>query len=243
MRRSDHIIDPFWRSVASFGDDQVFVLPEWIKEKSSSVKGPDETEAGKSCATVAEKLAGLSAEIGDCKRCRLSETRQNLVFGEGNPGAGILFVGEGPGANEDSTGRPFVGRAGKLLDRIMTSIGLDRNTTYIANVVKCRPPGNRTPAADEVDACFRILREQILIMDPGVMIALGASAARTLTGSRSGIGTMRGSFHRYGDIPLMVTYHPAALLRSESLKRPVWDDMKMLRTLLDELGLPRRGCE
>jgi DNA polymerase len=242
MKRSDSITDPFLRSIASFGHDQVFILPEWIRKNPSTVR-TDETETDRSCASVVERLTGLSTEVEGCTRCRLSETRQNLVFGEGNPAAGILFVGEGPGANEDSSGRPFVGRAGKLLDRILSSIGLDRNNVYIANVIKCRPPGNRTPAADEIDACFWILQEQISITEPGVVVALGASAAKTLTGNRSGIGTMRGSFHRHGDIPLMVTYHPAALLRSESLKRPVWEDMKMLRTLLDELGLPRRGNE
>jgi DNA polymerase len=236
--RIRRIGDPLWRCVASFGNDRVFAKSEWAeggtasgRQETGMPREPDES--------ITAKLSALSGEVAGCSLCRLSETRQNLVFGEGNAESGILFVGEGPGANEDSTGRPFVGRAGKLLDRILEAIDLDRTSAYIANVVKCRPPGNRTPAADEVEACYGILRKQISIMDPGVIVALGASAARTLTGSRSGIGTMRGSFHSYGDIPLLITYHPAALLRSESLKRPVWEDMKMLRKLLDELGLPR----
>lgn len=228
-------LDPFWKSVESFGLDTVFVLPEWIRKPSEEPAESIEETSG----SVSERLAGLQAEVGDCTRCRLGTSRDMLVFGEGNPDAGIVFVGEGPGANEDRTGRPFVGRAGKLLDRILEAIGLDRDSVYIANVVKCRPPGNRTPSSDEIDSCLWILREQLSIMNPGVIIALGASAARTLTGSRSGIGQMRGDFHRYGDIPLLVTYHPAALLRSESLKRPVWEDMKMLKKLLDELELPR----
>jgi uracil-DNA glycosylase family 4 len=237
--RKEGDTDPYWRSVASFTDGRVFVLPEWTgggRTKGTPGGMPVEDD-------VEDTLESLSRRVAGCTGCRLSETRQNLVFGEGNPEAGILFVGEGPGANEDRTGRPFVGRAGKLLDKILASIDLDRESAYIANVVKCRPPGNRTPSADEVEACYGILREQISIMDPGVIIALGASAARTLTGSRAGIGTMRGSFHSYGDIPLLVTYHPAALLRTESLKRPVWEDMKMLRRLLDEKGLPRRRGE
>jgi len=230
--------DPFWKSVESFDLDTVFVLPEWIRKPSEEASSESIEEAIES---TSERLGRLRTEVGDCTRCRLGTSRDMLVFGEGNSDAGIVFVGEGPGANEDRTGRPFVGRAGKLLDRILEAIGLDRDSVYIANVVKCRPPGNRTPSSDEVESCLWILREQLSIMTPGVIIALGASAARTLTGSRSGIGQMRGDFHRYGDIPLLVTYHPAALLRSESLKRPVWEDMKMLRKLLDELGLPLRS--
>jgi len=233
--------DPLWRSVASFTDGRVLVPPGWDRTE----KGKGSPGAGRAAGdgTAREMLESLSREVAGCTRCRLSETRQNLVFGEGDPEAGILLVGEGPGANEDSTGRPFVGRAGKLLDRILAAIDLDRNSVYIANVVKCRPPGNRTPAADEVEACSEILREQISVMDPGVIVALGASAARTLTGSRSGIGSLRGSFQRYGDIPVLVTYHPAALLRSESLKRPVWEDMKRLKAFMDETGLPRGRAE
>jgi uracil-DNA glycosylase family 4 len=233
--------DPFWRSVSSFTDGRVFVLPGWVRSES----GPGSGRAGSPSADrgVRDMLESLSREVAGCTGCRLSETRQNLVFGEGNPEAGILLIGEGPGATEDSTGRPFVGRAGKLLDRILAAIDLDRGSVYIANVVKCRPPGNRTPAADEVEACSGILREQISVMDPGVIVALGASAAKILTGSRSGIGSLRGSFHRYGDIPVLVTYHPAALLRSEPLKRPVWEDMKRLKAFMDETGLPRGRAE
>jgi len=231
-------LDPFWKSVESFGLDTIFVLPEWIRKPSGEKPSESIEEIIES---TSERLSRLLTEVGDCSRCRLGTSRDMLVFGEGNPDAGIVFVGEGPGANEDRTGRPFVGRAGKLLDRILEAIGLDRDSVYIANVVKCRPPGNRTPSSHEVERCLWILTEQLSIMNPGAIIALGASAARTLTGSRSGIGQMRGDFHRYGDIPLLVTYHPAALLRSESLKRPVWEDMKMLRKLLDELELPLRS--
>jgi len=189
---------------------------------------------------VRHDLARLRKEVGDCTRCRLGETRNRMVFGDGNPAAGIVLVGEGPGANEDRTGQPFVGRAGKLLDRILAAIDLDRDSVYITNIVKCRPPKNRAPRGDEVTACLWMLEEQIRIMRPGVIIALGASAARTLTGRREGIGVLRGGMHSYMDVPLMATYHPAALLRSPALKRPVWDDVRELRGFLDSNGLPRR---
>jgi len=230
--------DPFWNSVASFGLDEIFVLPEWIaelKRETASVK------ADRAPAKIQEELDALIARVGDCQGCRLSAERNTIVFGGGNPSAGILFVGEGPGANEDIQGVPFVGRAGKLLDRILAAIDLDRNSVYITNIVKCRPPGNRTPARDEVAACWWILEEQVRIMKPGVIVALGAPASRTMTGKTEGIGKLRGSIHKFGDIPVLPTYHPAALLRTQALRRPVWNDMKMLRKLLDELDLPRTG--
>ncbi len=230
--------DPFWNSVASFGLDEIFVLPEWIAglkgNKTISITGG---EGG----SIPSELAALVSRVGDCRACVLCEERNTIVFGAGNPSAGIIFIGEGPGANEDIQGEPFVGRAGKLLDKILAAIDLDRNSLYITNIVKCRPPGNRTPAKDEVAACWWILEEQIRIMQPGVIVAMGAPASRTMTGSSEGIGKLRGTIHRYGDIPVIPTYHPAALLRTEALKRPVWEDMKILRKLLDELGLPRAG--
>ncbi|MCD4701896.1 MAG: uracil-DNA glycosylase [Candidatus Aegiribacteria sp.] len=194
---------------------------------------------GGEVGSIPEELAALISRVGDCRGCRLCEERNTIVFGGGNPSAGIVFIGEGPGANEDIQGEPFVGRAGKLLDKILAAIDLDRNSVYITNIVKCRPPGNRTPSKDEVTACCWILEEQIRIMKPGVIVTLGAPSSRTMTGSSEGIGKLRSSIHRYGDIPVIPTYHPAALLRTDALKRPVWEDMKMLRKLLDELGLPR----
>jgi len=230
--------DPFWNSVASFGIDDIFMLPEWISE----LKGEKATiKVGGEIGNIPLELAALVSRIGDCRGCKLCEERNTIVFGGGNPSAGILFIGEGPGANEDIQGEPFVGRAGKLLDKILAAIDLDRDSVYITNIVKCRPPGNRTPSRDEVAACWWILEEQIKIMRPGVIIALGAPASRTMTGSSEGIGKLRGTIHRYNDIPVIPTYHPAALLRTEALKRPVWDDMKMLRKLLNELDLPRSG--
>ncbi len=232
--------DPFWNSVASFGLDDIFVLPEWISELKGDKTTPVAVEDS---GSIRLELAALTQRVGDCRGCRLCEERNTIVFGGGNPSAGIVFIGEGPGANEDIQGVPFVGRAGKLLDRILASINLDRDSVFITNIVKCRPPGNRTPTKDEVAACWWILEEQIRIMQPGVIVALGAPASRTMTGSSEGIGKLRGSIHRYGDIPVIPTYHPAALLRTDALRRPVWNDMKMLRQLLDKLGLPRTGKE
>jgi len=232
--------DPFWNSVASFGIDEIFVLPEWIS-KLISDETASRTGPGAGCIPV--ELDGLTSRIGDCQGCRLSAERNKIVFGAGNPSAGIVFIGEGPGANEDMQGEPFVGRAGQLLDKILAAIDLDRDSVFITNIVKCRPPGNRTPSRDETAACWWILEEQIRIMKPGVIVTLGAPASRTMTGSVEGIGKLRGTIHRYGDIPVIPTYHPAALLRTQALKRPVWEDMKMLRKLLDELGLPRTAAD
>jgi len=230
------MIDPFWEAVASFGIDQVFVLPEWIRKKVE--EGQVVIPEG-----IPGRMALMKENLAGCMKCQLGSTRKNIVFGEGNPEAGILVVGEGPGATEDETGRPFVGRSGKLLDKIFASIDLDREKLFIANIVKCRPPNNRTPSAEEIEICSRFLVEQIEIMKPGIIVALGASAARTLLDTRRGIGLLRGKFHSYMETPVLVTYHPAALLRSPALKRPVWEDMKMLRSFLDEAGLPRESGE
>lgn len=226
--------DPLWNAVRSFGIAEV-ALP------TPSLTAAAERGAKSYPDAPSPTMDDLSAEVAGCTRCRLSEGRNKLVFGAGNPGSGILFVGEGPGATEDQQGVPFVGRAGELLDRILEAIGLDRKSVYIANVVKCRPPGNRVPAPDEVDACLPVLLRQIGIMNPGVIVALGASAASALLASRKGIGALRGEIHRFRGTPVMVTYHPAALLRSPALKRPVWEDMKKLSALLREKGLPRNA--
>lgn len=229
-----NVKDPFWAAVESFGLDKVFVLPDWVKDRITDAPGepPDD---------VSGKMKALMESVQDCMKCELGKTRNNIVFGEGNPEAGILVIGEGPGATEDETGRPFTGRSGKLLDKILASIQLDRNSLYIANIVKCRPPMNRTPSGAEAEICGKYLSQQIRIMKPEVILALGASAARYLLDTKSGLGALRGDFHRYMEIPVLVTYHPAALLRSPALKRPVWEDMKKLRDFLDRAGLPRDG--
>ena len=175
-----------------------------------------------------ETLVDLAASAAGCALCRLSEQRKTVVFGEGDPDAGVMFVGEGPGAEEDRTGRPFVGQAGKLLDRMIFAMGFDREQVYIANVVKCRPPGNRDPKEDEVAACAAYLDRQIDLIQPKVIIALGKPASRRLTGTNKPMGALRGRWSSYRGIPLMPTFHSAYLLRNPKAKREVWEDLKLV---------------
>jgi uracil-DNA glycosylase len=168
-----------------------------------------------------------------CTRCRLAASRTQVVFGEGDPAADLVVVGEAPGAEEDRTGRPFVGRAGKLLDLLLASIGFPREAVYICNVLKCRPPANRNPEPAEVQACSPYLLRQIELVRPRVILACGAFAAQTLLDTSVPIGRLRGGSHTYGGVPLVPTYHPAALLRNPGWIRPVWEDLQRLRTVLD----------
>jgi len=181
-------------------------------------------------------LDSLAREATTCARCRLSEQRRNVVVGEGDPHARVMFVGEGPGAEEDRTGRPFVGQAGLLLDAMIFALGLERRQVYIANVVKCRPPGNRDPQDDEVAACAPFLDRQIALIRPLLIVALGKPAARRLTGSAAPIGALRGRWSSYLGVPVLPTYHPAYLLRSPLAKREVWQDLKAVRKRLEELA-------
>jgi uracil-DNA glycosylase len=168
-----------------------------------------------------------------CVACGLSATRTTVVFGEGDPNARLVVVGEAPGADEDRTGRPFVGRAGRLLDTLLASIGFPRPTVYICNVLKCRPPGNRNPRPDEVEACSPFLRKQIEFVRPEVILAVGTFPAQTLLGSTDPIGRLRGTLYEYEGVPLVPTYHPAALLRNPGWIRPVWEDLQRLRAVID----------
>ncbi len=182
-------------------------------------------------------LQTLESEVASCTRCRLCEGRTRTVFGEGAPGADLMFVGEGPGADEDRTGRPFVGRAGQLLDRMIGAMGLSRGDVYIANVVKCRPPGNRAPNPDEAAACLGYLREQIRQIRPRVICALGSPAAKTLLETEQGIMRLRGQRFPYpGDpaITVIPTFHPAYLLRRPEEKAKAWADLQLAMT---DLGL------
>jgi uracil-DNA glycosylase family 4 len=184
-----------------------------------------------SLSRVAE-LAALAGVAAGCTRCRLAEGRTKVVFGSGNPSAELMFVGEGPGADEDRQGLPFVGAAGELLTKIIQAIEMTREQVYIANVVKCRPPGNRDPQPDEVAACRGYLDKQIALVRPRAIVALGKVAAQALLGDDSPIGRMRGQWYQVQGIPAMVTYHPAALLRNPALKRPTWEDMQQVRDRL-----------
>lgn len=177
----------------------------------------------------------LTEEITNCQKCRLCAARTHAVPGEGNPHARLMFIGEGPGRDEDLTGRPFVGRAGQLLDKMIAAIGLSREEVYIANVVKCRPPQNRAPEMDEVAACMPYLRAQVGLIRPQVIVLLGSSALGAILGPDHRITRERGAWIERKGVWFMPTFHPAALLRDESKKRPVWEDLKKVRDKLQEL--------
>ncbi len=169
--------------------------------------------------------------ISGCMQCSLGETRNRFVFGSGNPHADLMFIGEAPGADEDKKGIPFVGRAGQLLDKILSAIDLERSDVYIANILKCRPPQNRDPQSGEIACCEPYLLHQIKLINPVLMVALGRIAAQTLLRTTETLGAMRGKIHDYHGTDLMVTYHPAALLRNPNFKRPAWEDMKEIKRL------------
>jgi len=175
-----------------------------------------------------ETLADVRTDLGDCHRCRLAQGRSKIVFGDGDPKTQLVFVGEGPGFEEDQQGKPFVGPAGQLLTRIIEAINLTRSQVYICNIVKCRPPGNRNPEPEEINTCFPFLERQIAAIQPDFICALGTFAAQTLLGTTTPISRLRGRFHEYRGIRVLPTYHPAYLLRNPEKKREVWEDMKML---------------
>jgi DNA polymerase len=183
--------------------------------------------------TPAERMEGLFQEIKDCAKCDLHRSRNQFVFGEGNPGARLIFIGEAPGRDEDLQGRPFVGRAGQLLTKMLASIDLRREEVYIGNILKCRPPNNRDPLPEEVRCCEPHLGAQLDIIRPRIICALGRIAAQTLLNTTTPLGRLRGSLHLYGNIPLLATYHPAALLRNPNWKRGAWEDLLLLRQEID----------
>jgi len=195
-------------------------------------------------------LAALREEIGDCTRCKLHSGRNRLVFGSGHPGAELMFVGEGPGEDEDRQGLPFVGKAGQLLTRIIEAMGLKREQVYIANIVKCRPPRNRNPESDEIEICSPFLRRQIEIIRPKVICALGTFAAQTLLATAQKISQLRGRFHLLpmtfsdgtpAETNVMPTFHPAYLLRNPEDKKRVWEDMQMIMREINAHGPPPKG--
>src|ERR1700736_823146 len=189
-----------------------------------------------SLAPVHDNLLKIVQDIGDCKRCRLHEGRNRLVFGSGSEQAKLVFVGEGPGADEDEQGLPFVGRAGQLLTQMIEGtarkegIPLNREDVYICNVVKCRPPENRTPQPDEMEICGQFLYRQLLAIRPKAICALGSTAAKALLGTKEGVTRLRGKWHKWRDIPVMVTYHPSYLLRpyNQNAKKEAWEDLKLV---------------
>jgi DNA polymerase len=177
----------------------------------------------------------LRAAVAGCTRCVLSESRTQTVFGVGDPNADWMIIGEAPGAEEDRRGEPFVGRAGKLLDEMLRAVGRNRDAVFIANILKCRPPNNRDPRPEESAACRQYLDRQIDLVKPRIILAVGRIAAQLLLGTDAPVGRLRGTVHRLGDIPLVVTYHPAYLLRSPAQKRKSWDDLCLAKRVAGEL--------
>ena len=214
-----------------------------LSVKSKKEQPPAKTGRSTDISYVTAELEKIAEEVRRCCKCGLGSSRTNAVPGEGNPNARIMFVGEGPGADEDAQGRPFVGRAGQLLDKIIAAMGLKRSEVYICNILKCRPPDNRDPKPEEIINCLPYLQRQIELINPEIIVALGAHAARALLDNNKSIGQLRGIFHEYypglgkGPIKLMATFHPAYLLRnySHENRQKVWEDMKKV---LAELGLP-----
>lgn len=204
------------RFYQSLGFDSLILNTEKLSTKR--ILTPDRVSA----------LMKLREEIGDCKRCKLSKQRKNIVFGEGNPEASLMFIGEAPGSEEDIQGRPFVGEAGQLLNRLIIKMGFKREEVYIANIVKCRPPFNRDPEEDEIKTCFPFLERQIEVISPSVIVSLGRISAWTLLRTKIPITRLRGKFYDYKGIPLMPTFHPAYLLRNPKDKWLVWSDMQQV---------------
>ena len=207
--------------------------------------GPPPSLFESSPPVIHDKPAALKIireDIGDCTRCRLHKGRTNIVFGVGNVNAELMFVGEGPGADEDAQGEPFVGRAGQLLNNMISAMGLKREDVYIANVVKCRPPGNRTPEKDECDICSPFLLRQIEVIRPKVIVALGAVAAKNLLAINDSMGNLRGRWYDFKGSRLIVTYHPAYLLRDPRQKKETWKDLQMVMKYLG-LAPPGKATE
>ena len=212
--------------------------PKWLRG-APPIPGPGNAVTTADPMLLGNDLATLPTVDAVAERirttycCGLCAARTNAVPGEGNPDARMVLVGEGPGATEDATGRPFVGQAGKLLDGILEAIEVPRTSVYITNIVKCRPPQNRKPLPDEIAACIPYLHRQLELIRPKVILAMGGTAAEAMLGVRKGLGELRNKVHTYNGIPLIVTYHPAALLRNPNWKKPTWDDVRIARQLLD----------
>lgn len=213
------------------------------KEEDAAIKKPVKIDQEKKPESFFEEqpafmttdsLDSLHKMISGCTKCVLAKSRNQFVFGEGNPEADVMIIGEGPGAEEDKTGRPFVGRAGKLLTDILKAIEFEREEVYIANIVKCRPPGNRTPMTEEMNECLPYLNKQIELIKPKFILCLGLTAAKGLLKLQLSLTKMRGQVYEYGSAKLMVTYHPAALLRNPNWKRGCWEDVQLFRKLYDE---------
>jgi DNA polymerase len=213
-------------------------LPRWLQGAPPipgpglAVESPERHLLDEDQLATLTSLDQIAERIRGCRSCGLCSGRINAVPGEGSPTARMVLIGEGPGATEDAQGRPFVGQAGALLDGILEAIEVPRDSVYITNIVKCRPPQNRKPLPDEIAACMPYMHRQLELLRPKVIVALGGTAGEALLGVRKSLGELRGKVHTYNGIPLIVTYHPAALLRNPNWKKPTWDDIRIARQLL-----------
>ncbi len=250
-------VKEFLRQLQDLGEEALYLRPRIIQHISKRTSELKETMPKPFSATVSRDISEESKtkvpknpelekfhqEIKDCTNCRLHKGRAKFVFGVGNPKAEVMFIGEGPGRDEDLRGEPFVGRAGQLLDKILASIGFSRRfdcahhtqTVYIANMVKCRPPENRDPQPDEMETCFPYLLRQIELIKPKIICCLGRISGQYLLKTSETLGRLRGKVHDFNGIKMIVTYHPAALLRYPEYKKETWEDMKLLRKLYEEL--------
>jgi DNA polymerase len=225
-------------TASSPAEDPAVEEPKW-KKGAPPIPGPGLVVESPEPGLLGNDVGNLNTldEVAERIRttycCAICPNRINAVPGEGDSQARLVLIGEGPGATEDATGRPFVGQAGQLLDSILEAIEVPRKSVYITNILKCRPPQNRKPLPDEVIACIPYLHRQLELIRPKVIVALGGTAGEALLGVRKGLGELRGKVHRYNGIPLIVTYHPAALLRNPNWKKPTWDDVRIARQLLD----------
>ena len=212
------------------------------EEALTLARARPDAPAGATAAAPAGDYDDVRRTALVCERCRLAEGRTQVVFSDGNPRGRLVVIGEAPGMHEDRTGLPFVGRAGKLLDLLLASIDLSRkDSVYICNVLKCRPPGNRNPMPDEIEACTPYLERQIELVAPEVILAVGGFAAQFITGRQVALGKLRGEIYDYRGVPAVVTYHPAALLRNRGWTRAVWDDLQLLRNTMDRTGRSGAG--
>ncbi len=221
-----------------FGDDLFLSKTERsisIKKTPVKIEEPELFPVEKEEWEKATTLEELEKLICNCTNCRLHQNRNKFVFGTGNPNADVMIIGEGPGAEEDKQGLPFVGRAGKLLTDMLKAINFERKEVFIGNVVKCRPPGNRTPLPDEMETCMPYLKKQLELIKPKLILCLGLTAARGLLKKRDSLGNLRGKIFEFEDAKIMVTYHSAALLRNPHWKKDCWEDLKKFRKLYDEV--------
>ena len=227
--------DFYRHAQAPASDEQLIALPD--KAQNPERADLHILQADPPAGDAVAALRAISEDIGDCTRCGLSRGRKNIVFGVGNLRAEIMFIGEGPGADEDEQGEPFVGRAGQLLNNMIAAMGIRREDVYIANVVKCRPPQNRAPERDEIDTCSPFLMRQVDVIRPKIIVALGATAAKTLLGISDSMASLRGRLYDFRGTKLAVTYHPAFLLRDPRQKKEAWKDLQMV---MNFLGMPAK---